>query len=456
MLVEFKVGNFLSFKGEMTFSMIGHTIKEHDEQHTVLDPTKKNKLLKSSVLYGANGSGKSNFLSALRFVRHFILNSSNNRQIADEIEIMPFLFSKEMEEEPSSFEITFFIGKRRYRYGFEVDKKQVQAEWLFSLKHTSSKEARLFTREFQEIDTNKVSFKEGKGLENNTRPNALFLSTVAQLNGKIATQILSYFHSTIRIISGIDDDNYIGFTIEKLQKEPKFKTQLVEFFKSIKIGFEDIEVLEEDSIFDKLLNLPADMPAEVQEIIQDFQNIKQKMDNLQNASVEAKSVNIKFLHQKFNDTNEKLDFVAVDLGLQSKGTQKLFNLFGIWIDTIENDKILIIDELDARLHTLLTIELIKFFHSKANQKAQLIFASHDTSLLKKEIFRRDQIWFTEKDKQGATDLYSLVEYAINQTKIRNDASFEKNYLLGKYGAIPFLGDINNFIISYLYDKEEKS
>jgi len=461
MLVQFSVGNFLSFKDVVTFSMVGsNPIKEHegsDELSNVFyDTTEKIKLLKSAVLYGANGSGKSNLLSAMVFFKEFILTSSNEKQATDEIDTIPFLLSAETDSKPSSFEMVFYLENIRFRYGFQVDTEKVHTEWLFMFEENTMKtERRLFTREFQEITVNAKSFKEGKGLENKTRPNALFLSTVAQLNGEIATKILNYFKNNLKNISGLDDEQYIKFTIEKCNKEPKFRTQLVEFFKSIQIGFEDFEIIEENQLFENLFNLPTIIPFELQDILKDIKSLQTKMKNLQNAKVESKNIKLSFLHKKFDETDNFMELVALDFGLQSKGTQKLFNIFGILVDTIENDKVLVVDELDSRLHTLLTMELIKFFHTKANKKGQLIFASHDTNLLRKEIFRRDQIWFTEKNHFGATDLYSLVEYKINQSTVRNDASFEKDYLLGKYGAIPFLGNIQQFKNDFLYAQEQK-
>ena len=465
MLVEFKIGNYLSFNDPVTFSMVGsNPIKEHESDNsfsnTFLDPSEKLKLLKSSVIYGANGSGKSNLISAMSFFRDFILISSNEKQSTDDIKVLRFLLSSANDNQPSYFEMIFFINDIRYRYGFEVDKTKVATEWFFALPNNpSAKETRLFIREYQKISINKQSFKEGKGLEDKTRPNALFLSTVAQLNGEISTLVRTWFKTNFIVISGLDDKNYASFTIEKSKNEPKFKTQLIEFFKAIRIGFEDIEIVEEDKLIENLImnNLPKEMPMEMQEILKDLKELQDRMKNLQNTRVESKTVSINFLHRKFDEANNFLELVIIDYGLQSKGTQKLFNIFGLWIDAIENGKIIIVDELDSRLHTLLAIELIKFFHLTENTKAQLIFASHDTNLLKKEYFRRDQIWFCEKNDLGATDLYSLVEYyKISKSNIiRNDASFEKDYLLGKYGAIPFLGDIHKFTNDFIYEQREK-
>jgi len=461
MFVQFNVANFLSFKDSATFSVVGYTpIKEHEsDEHSssvFYEPTGKTKLLKSSVLYGANGSGKSNLLSAMGFFRSFILTSSNEKQADDEIKVLQFLLSSETDNKPSSFEMIFYVGDVRFRFGFEADKEKIHSEWLFSLKNeVSAKETKLFTREFQEITSNRLSFKEGKGLEDKTRPNALFLSTVAQLNGEIATQILKWFKTDFNIVSGLENTT-TSYTVSKFQKDANFKKIVIEFFKSIQIGFDDIEIIEENDIIGKSLrNIPSELSDEMDDVLTALKKLQKKARKSENSDVEAKQISINTLHKKYNKIEEFVEYEIIDFGLESKGTRKLFSLLGPIIDTIQNGKILVVDELDSRLHTLLTMELIKFFHSKVNKKAQLIFASHDTNLLRKDIFRRDQIWFTEKNKIGATDLYSLVEYKVNQATVRNDASFEKDYLLGKYGAIPFLGDIQKFKNDFLDEQQEQ-
>ncbi len=459
--MQFKVENYLSFKDVGLFSMVGYPpIKEHENDELLCsvfyDPTEKIKLLKSSVLYGANGSGKSNLLSAMGFFRNFILTSSNEKQADDEIKVLRFLLSTETDDEPSSFEMIFFIENTRYRFGFEADKEKIHSEWLFSLKsEVSAKEIKLFSREFQEIQPNRQFFKEGKGLEDKTRPNALFLSTVAQLNGEIATQILKWFKINFNIISGLENTT-TSYTISKFQKDADFKKIVIEFFKSIQIGFDNIEIVEDGEVIEKSLrDIPAELSDEMDIVLSALKKLQDKARKSENSTIETKQISINTQHKKFNEADEFLKYETIDFGLESKGTRKIFSLLGPIFDTIQNGKILIVDELDSRLHTLLTMELIKFFHSRANKNAQLVFASHDTNLLRKDIFRRDQIWFAEKNKIGATDLYSLVEYKINQASVRNDASFEKDYLLGKYGAIPFLGDIQKFKIDFLNEQQEQ-
>jgi AAA15 family ATPase/GTPase len=454
MLIEFSVGNYLSIKEAITFSMVAsNAVKELESptegvNNVFWDKSNKNKYLKSAVIYGANGSGKSNLLSAIGFYRRFILSSSNDRQADDEIMTIPFLLSTETENKSSSFEMVFVMDTIRFRYGFEATKKTVTAEWLFGFDtENSNKESTYFTRENQTIKVFNKNFKEGKGLENNTRPNALFLSTVAQLNGEVSNKIQNWLKTNINIISGLEDAT-TGYTIGRFQDQKEFRRKIINFFKLINLGIEDIKI--EETALDNLSKISPKKreDAKIAALIQELQKeLKERMKK----GGDAKEITINAFHNKFDEANKLIDTIALDFELESKGTQKLFGLLGPWFDTLEEGKILIVDELDSRLHTKLTAELLKIFQSSINTKnAQLIFASHDTNLLRNDLFRRDQIWFTEKDNTGSTDLYSLVEYKINQaTSVRNDASFEKDYLIGKYGAIPYFGNIPEFLNDFV-------
>ena len=454
MLIEFSVSNYLSIKEAITFSMVAsNAVKELESptegvNNIFWDKNNKNKYLKSAVVYGANGSGKSNLLSAIGFYRRFILSSSNDRQADDEIRTIPFLLSTETENTPSSFEMVFVIDAIRFRYGFEATKKTVTSEWLFGFDtENSNKESSYFTRENQDIKVFNKNFKEGKGLENKTRPNALFLSTVAQLNGEVSNKIQNWLKTNINVISGLEDAT-TGYTIGRFQDQKEFRKKIINFFKLINLGIEDIKI--EETALDNLSKIST-KKREDEKIAALIQELQKELKERMKKGGDAKEITINAFHKKFDEANKLIDTIALDFELESKGTQKLFGLLGPWFDTLEKGKILIVDELDSRLHTKLTAELLKIFQSSINTKnAQLIFASHDTNLLRNDLFRRDQIWFTEKDNTGSTDLYSLVEYKINQaTSVRNDASFEKDYLIGKYGAIPYFGNIPKFLNDFV-------
>lgn len=454
MLIEFSVGNYLSIKEAITFSMLAtNAVKELENSsegvnNVFWDKSNKNKYLKSAVVYGANGSGKSNLLSAIGFYRRFILSSSNDRQADDEIMTIPFLLSTETENKPSSFEMVFVIDTIRFRYGFEATKKIITTEWLFGFDtENSNKESTYFTRENQNIKVSNKNFKEGKGLENNTRPNALFLSTVAQLNGEVSNKIQNWLKANINVISGLEDAT-TAYTIGRFQDQEEFRKKIINFFKLTNLGIEDIKM--EEPVLDNLSKI-LPQKREDEKIASLIQELQKELKDRMKKGGDAKEISINAFHKKFDEANKLIDTIALDFELESKGTQKLFGLLGPWFDTLEKGKILIVDELDSRLHTKLTTELLKIFQSGINTKnAQLIFASHDTNLLRNDLFRRDQIWFTEKDNSGSTDLYSLVEYKINQaTSVRNDASFEKDYLIGKYGAIPYFGNIPKFLNDFV-------
>jgi AAA15 family ATPase/GTPase len=416
MLIEFSVANFLSFKEQVTFSMVASSDDALEDSNVFAEGRKR--LLKSAVVYGANASGKSNLLNAMSFMRHMVLSSSKDTQANEEIDIAPFMLSADCEGKPSFFEIIFFHNKLTYRYGFEADRKKIHSEWLFSVPAT--KEAELFVREDGQIKWNRTRFKEGRDLAGKTRENALFLSVCAQFNGDISKDILLWFRN-FRFISGLSDYAYLGVTIDKL-KEPEQKHRIMEMTRIADLNIHDLDGREEKLTIEKL---PMDMPDEIKRDI-----IKQGITE----------VELKTVHRKYGKDKEEVGFVVFDLEEnESGGTQKFLSMAGPLLDTLETGKVLVIDELDARLHPLLSRAMITLLNSSANsKKAQLIFASHDTSLLTNKFFRRDQIWFTEKDVYGVTSLYSLIELR----GVRKEASFGKDYILGKYGAIPFIGDPN--------------
>ncbi|MBI4649787.1 ATP-binding protein [Candidatus Desantisbacteria bacterium] len=423
MLLQFKVGNFLSFNDPVTFSMVASSIKEHKDTNVFVE--KKINLLKSAAIYGANASGKSNLIKALSFMKRFVFISSKEMQATEKIKVINFKLSTETENKPSFFEIIFIYEDIIYKYGFEVDSDTVRKEWLFQTK--AGREAKLFTRENSDFEIGSY-FNEGKGLENKTRNNALFLSVVAQFNGEFSTKIIKWFEK-LKIISGLDDEGYKGFSIDKI-KDLEFKNKILNFLKIADFSIEDLSLNE---IKINKENLPKDMPEEFKAML-----LKKEGDLI--------SVEIQTFHKKYDLSKKFFSLEKFDLDdEESEGTKKFFAISAPIINTLWKGHTLIIDELDSRLHPVLTQHIIKLFNSSDINisNAQIIFASHDTNLLNKEFLRRDQIWFTEKDKYGATNLYSLVDYKLEKNKIRNDALYSKNYILGKYGAIPYVGNFKS-------------
>jgi uncharacterized protein len=426
MLIQFTVSNFRSIAEEIHFSMeAARTSKSAkkmrvDEENQFEIPSAK--LLKSAVLYGANASGKSNFVQAIRFMRKAVLESLT-MQAGENFEVSPFRFIDGFQGKPSTFEIVFFApDKRTYRYGFAITKEVVAEEWLY-VKDTN-RESCLFEREGKKIDLRK-KFAEGNNLESKTRENGLFLATVAQFNGKISKLIIDWFRR-IQILDGVFDEAHSLYSASLLTNE-KIREKVSALIQELDLSIQEVVI---DKIPNPLLKnnqLLKLFSSEALEFVRD-QDFFQPLTR----------------HNKFSSDGKLIGSEFVPLSeYESEGTKKLFNFAPMFLESLENQRIIIVDELDAKLHPLLTIALIKKFHANigSGHCSQLIFTTHDTNLLTSELFRRDQIWFSEKDKFGATQLYSLYDYKLQNKKIRTDEMYEKNYLIGKYGAIPYLGNL---------------
>jgi hypothetical protein len=417
MLLEFTVGNFLSFRDKKTISFNATAVKEYVD--TNLIHTERHTLLKGGVIYGANSSGKSNLIKAMSTMRRLVLQAFE-RSSTSELEVTPFLLQVENEDQPSFFEVLFLINDIRYRYGFEVDNESVKAEWLFEAKKHVEKP--LFMRENDGIEVMK-GFNEGKDLEEKTRDNALFLAVVDQFNGRTAKSIMAWFDNFVTI-SGLSHERYTGVTFGLLDNEDTNQL-LQDFYNTADLGFDRVKLIKKE--FD-LSKLPKDMPESI------MQELSTKLQG-------KTMVNARTMHKKYDIHNKIVGSVEFDMDSQeSSGTNKVFNISGPVFDVLKDGGVLVVDELDASLHPLLTLAVTKLFNSKEHnpKDAQLIFATHDTNLLSYGNYRRDQIYFVEKDQYGASDLYSLVEYKEEGAikAIRKDRSFEKDYIQGRYGAIP--------------------
>jgi AAA15 family ATPase/GTPase len=424
MLIEFSVGNFLSFREPQTLSMVASSIKDKgiDENDNVFSvPGIKNKFLKSAVIYGANASGKSNFIEAFSFFKAFILNSSKETQANQAIEVERYKLSTETEEAPSFFEIIFNYKDIQYRYGFEVDNQKINSEWFYHKPKT--KEIEYFYRKEQEFDLHE-KFSVGKTLCDNkmVRNNALLLSVAAQFNDFIPMEVISWLYN-FNSISGLKDESYQEYTLNLLQQE-NYKERILNFTKVADLGIDDLKLIQQ----------------EITDVNFNKNHTQEQKDVLLKALKAKKISNLMSFHQKYDKSMQPVDLVPFYFQeSESAGTIKYFSLAGPLLDTLDNGKVLMIDELDSKLHPLLTEKIISLFNSHITnpKNAQLIFTTHDTNLLSAKLFRRDQVWFTEKDRYGASNVFSLVKY-----KVRNDASFEKDYLLGKYGGIPILKDFS--------------
>lgn len=437
MIVEFSISNYKSFKSESTLSFIGsNTTKEHEKDNTF--EWNEYKFLKSNAIYGANASGKSNLINALSVMKRIVMTSFQNAlaEKSRNITISSFKLNSDTVNEPTTFEVVFIANERQYRYGFEIKDNIVSSEWLFHIPNKI--ETSLFIRENDKIKINKTHFKEGAGLEGKTRENVLFLSVCSQFNGEISDIVISWFKD-LKFISGLNDDGYRGFTTYKLKEDKKFNKWVNKFIKFLEIS----KVSVEEELIESLNIDELEIPEEKKELkvaLKAFRDLQEKQQTVSK---------LKSWHNVFDSDNIIQDSIPFDFNKEeSKGTQKLVYILGPIYDALVNGKVLFIDELDSRLHTLLTKEVINLFHKFNKNNAQFAFVLHDTNILKTEIFRRDQLWFVEKNQFGCSNIYSLYDYG----KVRKDAKFEQAYLKGNYGAVPQF-DLSNDLIDELYGEK---
>lgn len=425
MIEEFSFGNFWSFKDIQTLNMTAAKIKSKNallDTNNVFPLNKELSLIKSKAIYGANASGKSNVVKALVTFIRIIRDSAKEEKALSLID--SFQLSTETTSQPTFFQLIFRVGKTRYRYGFEADDKSIKSEWLFSTP--SKREQPLFIREKNEIvEINQTHFEEGvlyqKLLENSKdqifTDTSLFLTHLNSIGfAKLSKQIFKTI-SSISIVSGLGHQGMYSIAGESLSDAIK-KKFILDFLKKADVGIEDLETVEITNE-----NLPDSVEEEVKQELKKGKIIVSSRTQFDsNLKAVGKS--------EFSFGNQ-----------ESEGTKKMFELSPFIYRSLKEGVPLVIDEFDSRFHPLLTKKIVELYNSSENKKSQLIFTTHDTNLLSPELLRRDQIDFVEKDKFGASHLYTLVEIK----GVRNDASFEKDYIQGKYGAIPFLGDFTNLI-----------
>ena len=420
MLVNFTVKNYRSFKEERTFSMEASSIKEHEE---AVIKAGNHRLLPLIIIYGANSSGKSNLIFAIYTMRRMVMDSVRLNE-SDPLLYDPFALDEVSRSAPTLFEVQFIQAETHYRYGFEYTQKEIVSEWLYE-NRLGEEEVELFIRSKDLIEVSEEAFPEGRGKEDLTNANRLFLSVVAQLKGEKSNAVMACIREC-NAVSGINTKNYDGITLAMFMNELDGADEAQAFFKELQLGFNSFSVKKTDITTEKLASLPELKRQQVEK------------DMSTHTLVDAITT-----HNIYDEDGQVVDsgeFYKDDM--ESEGTKKIIELSGPIFNTIINGKTLIVDELDAKLHPLLTRSLVLLFMDPKRNKhgAQLIFATHDTNLLDLSVLRRDQIWFAEKDKVESTDIYSLVEFEEDgQEEPNNKHDIERDYIRGRYGAIPFIG-----------------
>lgn len=416
MLIEFSVANFRSLYERQTFSMSRAKGNELAESNTFTARAANDyPLLRSAAIYGPNAGGKSNFLYALQAMKRIVVESATGLQRGDKLPVTPFRLSKAARAAPSEFEATFIVDGVRYQYGFTATADRIHEEWL--LAYPKGRAQRWFGREWDDAKR-QYAWELGSSLtgekqlwQKSTRENALFLSTAVQLNSEQLQPIYDWFKTTLRManVSGWNP----GFSASLCEK--KEKSRVMEFLHAADLSIADI--LVERKPFD-VSELPDDVPDYVKKAL---------ADELEN----KKLLDIKTVHN--SSEGERITFEFEE---ESDGTRKLFAFAGPWLDSLANGYVLFIDELHDNLHPRLVQFLVQLFHSnQTNPKnAQLVFTTHETSILNQDVFRRDQIWFCEKDNRQASVLYPLTDFSPRKGR----ENLELAYFSGRYGALPYV------------------
>lgn len=413
MLIQFSVKNYRSIKDEAELQMITDAGKELLDSNT-FQPNAKGAsnfgLMKSAVVYGANAAGKSNIINALSKMQWLVLNSATKLQSGEVLDIEPFKFSVDSINEPTEFNIDFISEGIRYQYGFSANNERVLEEWLFA--YPNGRAQTWFMREYdseaeQYNWTKDSSLKGAKATwKEATRYNALFLSTAVQLNSKQLASIYQWFAKTLRIIGTHDLD--FSNTIHQVLRKKSMQDEVLAFLRAGDLNIDDIKILLGNDKASLLTYLTTELTDKI--------------------TVE---------------TGHRLEdgsFQYLDLKDESDGTQRMFAFAAPLVESLQDGAVVFIDELNNSLHPTMVKFLVSLFNSADSNanNAQLVFTTHETSILSQDIFRRDQVWFCEKNKAQSTTLYSLSDF-----KVRKGAdNIERNYLSGKYGALPFINKSN--------------
>lgn len=393
MLVQFRLKNFLSFKDEAVLDMRAvNAYKEHLEN--TVDLAAKDRLLRVLSIYGANASGKSNLVLAFQNFLKLVKESSNNADEFDKKAIeryyKPFSFVTKESQSPTEFEITIILDDIEYRYGFEYTKKEIIEEWLYIKKLETNRNTIIFERSRGAIDFGASVKRACQAYEKQIPQDALVLSFFHRLNLK--TDVFRALFKGLSAIIVLDSDisdfsNLLMLIPEEILKNKKNKAKFLDYLKAIDTGIVDISSFTNFRGEDTILT-----------------------------------------YHRADDG----ELYPLNLFRESEGTLKSMNLYLISNFIIDVESTLIVDELNVKLHPLLLKFIVDLFYEN-EARAQLIYTTHDTTLMDKKFFRRDQICFVDKNEFGLSNLVALSDF-----RVRSDASFEKDYLAGVYGGIPML------------------
>ena len=440
MLVQFTVKNFLSFKEESSLNLLATADAKH--QLHLISNKKKKPILRTAAFYGANGSGKSNLVKAIAFAKNLIVDGTRPDQ---RIPVTPFKLNEENRKSPSIFEFVINYQDTIYTYGFVVNESEVKEEWLFAIRNV--REVRLFERitrsngkarvEFGPILAKKKTKKHQflSFIAEGTRPNELFLHELYQKNVKDALPLINWFRDVLVIIG--PESAYRDLIFDAYTNE-NFIQFMGIFLKNADTGIDSIVTEKIEPDFDKYF---PEMPEKLKN---DLLNIKPNVrvmlstpEGRRYTLMREENGEIVLLWLKARHKLKDGGYVDMEIKHESDGTRRLMDLLPALLHSKSEERVYIIDEIDRSMHPLLSRMFLQaYLDDQKCGRGQIIITTHESNLLDRELLRRDEIWFMEKDEEGSTHLYSLSEY-----KVRPDLKLGKGYLDGRFGAIPFLGDL---------------
>jgi uncharacterized protein len=411
MLIGFKLKNFRSFLHEQSFTFTTTSDRSHESTHCIsTGMTAVSRLSKAAVIFGANASGKSNFIAALHTLRELVLHSTafSDQQFADRY--TPFQFGS-ARAEPTEFEIDILLGQVRYRYSVSFDSQRICHERL--LVYRTGKAQRWFERRFPTVLGEQwlpfsPSFNGPREMwRKATRSKALFLTSAAQLNSDQLKPLFHWFEHCLDIVLPLDPSDITRMATRL--REPAFKRQILGLMQAVDIQVEDVRVAEPDSSTPEIGSARGGVAGPG------------------NRAAGRPQIEFLYTHHGWS--------IWMDSEFAGAGAQRLFGLFGPLIGTIEENKLLVIDEFDANLHPLVSRFLLQLINSSAvpARSAQMLLVSHNTTLMDLDILRRDEIWLVELDGQRCSRLAPLL-----RSSPRKHELVAKSYLRGRYGAIPVL------------------
>ena len=422
MLLNFAVTNYRSIKERQVFSLMAVEGLPHED--SLIHSKDGIPILPVALLFGANASGKSNILRAFGTMQHMVLNSVRLNPDDTLEEYEPFLLDEESRNNSTELEAEFIIKgegeiEHHYRYGLAFSETLISEEWLY--RYEGDNETELFSRDRDKVQVNEMAFPEGKGKEDTLNSNRLFLSLIAQLNGTQSKEIILWF-TRVAFITASQTEQYMTVTSALLkEKENPIEDEIghyvdmaLRFLSNIDVGIAELSI-EEVSVA-----LPKDALEKLKKIPYKDRRITLKVEST---------------HNRYNKQGEIIgrEVFSTERN-ESKGTQKITEVLGVIFLTLMSGRLLVIDELDAKLHPLLTRAIIQLFtNPEVNAYgAQLVFTTHDTNQLHLDYVRRDEIWFTEKSPVEATELYSHIEFKDFDPSM----DITEQYVNGRYGAIP--------------------